>query len=93
VTGGSDRGPLDDSRDVPVSDLSMAEVLAGAAEDLAGITVRGDEATTAWWAGGQPFAALTGEWAEFRLDPAVARAALRRPSSTTRRSTGPRPGS
>ena len=65
----------------PVSDLTLAEVLAAAAEDLPGVSADGDASMTTWSAGGHPFASLAGEWAEFRLDPAVARAALRTPDA------------
>ncbi len=69
--------------DEPVSDLTLADVLAAAADDLAAITVDAGDAGTTWSAGGRPFATLTGEWAEFQLDPAVARAALRTPDAAT----------
>ena len=70
----------DDELD-PVSDLTLAEVLAAAAEDLPGITAAGDAAMTTWSTGGHAFASLAGDWAEFRLDPAIARAALRTPDA------------
>ena len=70
--------------DEPVSDLSLAEVLAAAAEELAGMSVEdaGADGLTTWSAGGRPFAILVGDRAEFRLDPLVARAALRTPDTT-----------
>ena len=71
----------DDDLDVVVSDLSLGEVLA-AAEGLAGVTASGDEAMTTWSAGGHAFASLAGDWAEFRLEPAIARAALRTPDAS-----------
>ena len=69
--------------DEPVSDLSLAEVLAAAAEELDGIRVEdaGAGGLTTWSAGGRPFATLAGDRAEFRLDPLVARAALRTPDT------------
>jgi hypothetical protein len=67
--------------DEPISDLTLAEVLDAAAEDLADVEVETDGTSTTWSAGGHPFAALEGEWAEFRLDPLVARAALRTPET------------
>jgi hypothetical protein len=67
--------------DDPAADLTLAEVLAAAAEDLDGVTGDGDESAMTWSAGGHAFAALAGDWAEFRLDPAVARAALRTPDA------------
>jgi hypothetical protein len=67
--------------DEPVSDLSLAEVLAAAAEDLDGITVAADDGLTTWSAAGRPFATLAGDRAAFQLDPLVARAALRTPDT------------
>ena len=70
-----------DEVDEPDTDLTLSEVLVAAAEDLPGVTADGDEGLTTWSAGGHPFASLAGAWAEFRLDPAVARAALRTPDA------------
>jgi hypothetical protein len=67
--------------DEPVSDLTMAEVLAAAAEELDGISVADVDGLRTWSAGGRPFATLAGDRAEFRLDPFVARAALRTPDT------------
>ena len=67
----------------PITDLTLAEILATAAEDLSGVTAGTDGPTTTWSAAGRPFATLVGEWAEFRLDPMVARAALRTPDAAT----------
>ena len=67
--------------DEPVSDLSLAEILAAAAEELEGITVGDDAGLTTWSAAGGPFATIAGERAEFRLDPLVVRAALRTPDT------------
>lgn len=64
-----------------VSDLTLAEVLAAAAEELDGVVVAGDGALTTWSAAGRLFAAVAGERAEFHLDPMVARAALRTPDT------------
>jgi hypothetical protein len=61
--------------------LTLAEVLASAADELDGIKAEADGPTTTWSAGGRAFATLFGEWAEFRLDPMVARAALRTPDA------------
>ena len=66
-----------------VSELTLAEVLELAAEELAGVSVESAGPTTTWSAGGRPFAVLDGEWAEFRLDPMVARAALRTPETAS----------
>jgi hypothetical protein len=65
------------STDEPISDLTLAEILAASAEDLADVTATIDGDVTTWSTAGQPFATLAGEWAEFRLDPMVVRAALR----------------
>jgi hypothetical protein len=61
--------------------VTLAEVLAAAAEDVAGIATESEGESTTWSAAGRPFATLIGEWAEFRLDPMVARAALRTPDA------------
>ncbi len=79
-------GPTGEPVDVPggaepLVDLTLAEVLAESAEDLPGITAVTDGDATTWSAAGRPFATLVGEWAEFRLDPMVARAALRTPDA------------
>ncbi len=63
--------------DDPVSDLDLADILGAAAEELDGIATDVDGASTTWSASGRLFATLTGERAEFRLDPLVVRAALR----------------
>ena len=63
--------------DEPVSDLTLGDVLADAAEDLTGIVAETDDGSTTWSIAGRPFAALAADRAEFRLDPLVARAALR----------------
>jgi acyl dehydratase len=67
--------------DDALSDLTLAEILTAAAEELDGLTVDRSDAATTWSVGGQPFAALAGDRAEFRLDPMVARAALRTPDT------------
>jgi hypothetical protein len=63
--------------DEPLTDLTLADVLAAAAEELAGIAIAQEGGTTTWSAVNRPFATLTADRAEFRLDPLVARAALR----------------
>ena len=78
---GSARADDPGESDEPVSDLTLAEVLAAAGEDLPGVTSAAAGQETTWSAAGHVFAALTGDWAEFRLDPAVARAALRTPDA------------
>jgi hypothetical protein len=67
--------------DEPVSDLSLAEILAAAAEELDGTSMDDDAGLTTWSAAGRPFATIAGERAEFRLDPLVVRAALRTPDT------------
>ena len=71
-----------------VSDLTLGDVLAAAAEGLTGVTTADDGTALAWSRGGATFASLAGERAEFRLDVAVARAALRTPD-TAPSSRGP----
>ena len=73
-----DGGPLDEA----VSDLTLGDVLAAAAEGLDGVTADDDDATTTWSAGGRPFATITSGRAEFHLDPLVGRAALRTPDTS-----------
>ena len=69
-------------------DADLADVLASAADGLAGVAAREETGTTTWRAVGTsgaeavPFATLTGRRAEFRLDPVVARAALRTADTT-----------
>jgi acyl dehydratase len=67
--------------DDALSDLTLAEILAAAAEELDGLTVDSADLATTWSAGGHLFATLTGNRAEFHLDPLVARAALRTPDT------------
>jgi hypothetical protein len=62
-------------------DVDLADVLASAADGLAGVATREDGATTTWLVEAVPFAALSAGRAEFRLDPVVARAALRTPDT------------
>jgi hypothetical protein len=66
--------------DGDASDLTLAEFLAAAAEAIDGL-VATDGPNTTWSAGDAPFATLAGSTAEFRLDPLVARAALRTPDT------------
>jgi len=73
----------DNSDEEPLPDLTFAEVLAAAAEDLVGVASVSapDAEMTTWSVGPTPFAVLTGELAEFRLDPLVVAAALRTPDT------------
>jgi hypothetical protein len=66
-----------------VSDLSLGDVLAAAAEGLTGVTLETDGDRTTWAVGGRAFATLAGDRAEFRLDPLVARAAVRTPDTAS----------
>jgi hypothetical protein len=65
----------------PLPDLTLAEVLAAAAEDLVGVSVASTAGTATWSVGSTPFAILGAEVAEFRLDPLVVAAALRTPDT------------
>jgi hypothetical protein len=67
--------------DEPASDLTLADILVAAAEEVDGVTAAVDGELTTWSAGSRPFVALTGDRAEFRLDPLVVRAALRTPDT------------
>jgi hypothetical protein len=71
--------------DESASDLSLLDVLTSAAEGLPGVAAEGVGETRRWQAGEALFATLEGDRAEFRLDPQIARAALRTPD------TGPSP--
>jgi hypothetical protein len=62
-------------------DLSLADVLEAAAEDLVGVQRAIDGPMTTWTVGATPFAVLSDGVAEFRLDPLVAAAALRTPDT------------
>jgi hypothetical protein len=68
--------------DEPASDLTLLDILTSAGEGLPGIRADGEEARWTWAGGGAVFAALDGGRAEFRLDPLVARAALRTPDTS-----------
>jgi hypothetical protein len=61
----------------------LATLLEDAADDLEAVERTADAATGAieWSIGGRVFAAAVGGRAEFRLDPAVAAAALRTPDT------------
>jgi len=70
-----------DSGELPES---LEEALLGEAAELAGLTVRTAGTSHEFMVGSRIVATLDGPVAEFRLDPAVAAAALRTPG--TRRS-------
>lgn len=63
------------------SDLTLRDVVDAAAEDLGDVRLPGDGASVSWAVGNTVFAALDAGRAEFRLDPLVARAALRTPDT------------
>ncbi|MBA2720538.1 MAG: hypothetical protein H0U52_15045 [Chloroflexi bacterium] len=65
----------------PLPDLTLEVVLAAAAEDLLGVTAGPSPGGTQWSVGATTFAMLTGDLAEFRLDPLVVAAALRTPDT------------
>ena len=81
VTEGAGPRPDGDAAGEPVSDLTLADVLAAAAEDLDGVIAATGDTGTSWSLAGRPFAALAGGRAEFQLDPLVAGAALRTPDT------------
>jgi hypothetical protein len=62
--------------------MNLRAVLEEAAAELDGIEVADVGPGREWRHAGQPFAMLAGEAAEFRLDPLVARAALRTPGTS-----------
>jgi hypothetical protein len=70
-----------------ISDLALGDILAEAAAGVVGLTVGtapADDRSTAsiaWSVGEVPFAILSGNRAEFRLDPVVVAAALRTPDT------------
>jgi hypothetical protein len=61
--------------------LTLGDVLVGAASELGDVTESGSGDATTWSRAGIPFATLSAARAEFRLDPLVARAALRTPDT------------
>jgi len=63
-------------------DGSLAAVLQSAARELEAADERRDGEAVEWLIGGVTFAAFSGDRAEFRLDPAVAAAALRTPDTS-----------
>jgi hypothetical protein len=63
------------------TDLTLEDVLTAAAEGLGDVVADASTDGTAWTRFGTPFAWLSGTHAEFRLDPLVARAALRTPET------------
>jgi hypothetical protein len=71
-------------RDDEVGDLTLADVLIAASEGLAGVTRAAAPDGTRWSVRGSPFAFLApgGDAAEFRLDGAIAAAALRTPGTS-----------
>jgi hypothetical protein len=80
------RRPTDaEALEATPTDLALADVLEAAADETEGV-VQGREGDATTFATGTPpavFATLTGSRAEFRLDPLVARAALRTPGTSS----------
>ena len=68
--------------DDPGSDLTLLDVLTSAAEGLPEIAAEASDEVLRWSARSVLFATLDGGMAEFRLDPLVARAALRTPDTS-----------
>ena len=66
----------DDEGELPES---LEEALLDAASELPGLVVRGEGDQRQFLVGSRVVATLQGDVAEFRLDPAVATAALRTP--------------
>ena len=75
--------PAGGATDDAVSDLTLADLMAEAAEDLAGVVTDATGPVTTWAAGPSVFATLEGGRAEFRLDTQVAAAALRTPDTSS----------
>lgn len=73
----------------PAAGLELGDVLAAAAEGLEGVSTDAIRDEITWFAGPAPFAVLTGGSATFRLDPQVARAALRTPGTAMASDRGP----
>ena len=65
--------------------MTLREALAQAASGLPGVHQDQDGERIEWSAGGRPFATLSGDAAEFRLQLLVARAALGTPDTATSR--------
>lgn len=59
----------------------LAVVIEAAAQDLEDAIRQPTESGAEWAIEGRVFAAISGPTAEFRLDPAIARAALRTPDT------------
>jgi hypothetical protein len=72
--GTSDSGGTRD-----LTDLSLEDVMLGAADGLENVDRAVDRGASSWSRDGVTFATLADGAAEFRLDPLVARAALRTP--------------
>jgi hypothetical protein len=64
------------------ADQSLAALLEASARDLEAAEERRNGETLEWSIGGLTFATMGGDRAEFRLDPAVATAALRTPDTS-----------
>jgi hypothetical protein len=62
--------------------VNLLEALEEALADLHDVERADVGGEVEWRRGGRPFAALAGDAAEFRLDPLVAKAALRTPDTS-----------
>jgi hypothetical protein len=86
MTGPTDgRRPTDaEALEATPTDLTLADVLGAAADEAGAVVASAAEGATTFATGTPPavFAALTGDRAEFRLDPLVAGAALRTPGTS-----------
>ena len=78
TSGSREASPVDDEE---LTDLTLADVLEAAAEDLGDVTIAATPDGRSWAVGPAVFAALVNDVAEFRLDPKVAAAALRTPDT------------
>ena len=65
----------------PLDDLTLSDVLAAAAEDLPGVRAEREGEEVTYRVGPAVFATVSAGRAEFRLDPAIAAAALRTPDT------------
>ena len=62
--------------------MTLRDALDETLADLDDVEETASGGAVEWRRGGRPFAALAGDAAEFRLDPLVAKAALRTPETS-----------
>ncbi len=74
---------MTDERDEPEAELTLAEILLAARRELPDVVEAEEGEATSWSSSGTMFAVLSGDRAEFRLDPLVVRAALRTPDTSS----------